>query len=59
MSNFVSVSFLSYPFSNLSLSTLGLIHTRHFDVQYCDKWIFFNHGYLKAKVSYYQKNQGK
>jgi hypothetical protein len=24
---------------------LGLIHTRHFGTQYCDKKMFFNHGF--------------
>ncbi len=30
---------------------LGLIYTRHFDGQYCDKNIFLSHRYLKIKVS--------
>jgi len=43
----------------------GPRHTRHFGTQYCDKKIFLSHGYLKAKVSSWQKiiqgtkNQGK
>jgi len=30
----------------LSIFFLGLIHTRHFDTQYCDKKIFLRHGSL-------------
>ncbi len=36
---------------------LGLIHTRHFDIQYCDKKIFLSHGFLLAKVSSWRINK--
>ncbi len=35
----------------LGLSLYGLLHTRHFCTQYCDKKIILSHGCLKAKVS--------
>ncbi len=35
-------------------SLLGLIHTRHFGGQHCDKNIFLGHGCQQAKVSAYQ-----
>jgi len=31
--------------SNFQKARLGLIHTRHFDTQYCDKKIFLIHGF--------------
>jgi len=37
---------------------LGLIHTRHFDAQYCNKKIFLSHGCLRAKGSW-QKNKSR
>jgi hypothetical protein len=33
------------------LSLLGLIQTRYFDAQYCDKKIILSHRFLLAKVS--------
>ncbi len=38
-------------FTSLNFHLLGLIHTRHFDRQYCDKKTFLSYRYLKAKVS--------
>jgi len=35
----------------LHLGSYGLIHTRHFGIQYCDKKIILSHRYLLAKVS--------
>ncbi len=44
-------TFLSVFLSVSQASFLGLIHTRHFDAQYCDKKIFLRHRLLLAKVS--------
>jgi len=41
----------------LQISLIGIIHTRHFRTQYCDKKTFLGHGSLKTKVSSL-KNQG-
>jgi hypothetical protein len=57
--NMAVLHLLPYIFSEIAWAIeidgsklfLGLIHTRHFDRQYCDKKIFLSHRYLKAKVN--------
>jgi len=56
---------LIYFFATGGVGCKALFTLDNFDAQYCNKnilrykKIFLRHGYVKAKVSSHQKNQGK